>query len=337
MKEQRFSFRHYKLIVLFFIFAAFTYLLYWYFVPNLNYEIPAYYFIALLLAGMGWYVYDTLYKADSIGYIDTYPDCLIAKNLSNRETHYYYRDIHYCTLTEGDINGTKHYRLELYMKSGASVHLRLDNFSGKDIKTLAALITAKTGNAQEDAKESFPSDTMLQAPTGHGTAIYISPVRQSLLAGALLFMGGVMLWMSVSMIIDLLSHHADLFILLLSGILVLMGTGFLYLCFRIARQKIVQLEIGKDGLLMKDMPWGKTGWSQGNSKNRIIDLYFRKKYRFIAYKDIRQVALIPSKWLGDSIVLHTTRQDYYIPLLLENHQQFLQIEQLIAEKLSSYK
>lgn len=158
MKEQRFSFRHYKLIVLFFIFAVFTYVLYWYLVPNLNYEIPSYYFIAMLLAEMGWYVYYTLYKADSIAYIDTYPDCLVAKNLGNRETLYYYRDIHHCTLTEGDINGTKHYRLELNMKTGVSVPLKLDNFSGKDIKTLTALITDKTGSWQQVAEMTAEPD-----------------------------------------------------------------------------------------------------------------------------------------------------------------------------------
>jgi hypothetical protein len=334
MKEQRFSFRHYKLIVLFFIFAALTYLLYWYLVPNLNYEIPSYYFIAMLLAEMGWYVYATLYKAGSIGYIDTYPDCLSAKNLGNRETLYYYRDIHHCTLTEGDINGTKHYRLELNMKTGVTVHLKLDNFSGKDIKTLAAIITAKTGSQQDVADE--PGDfqePLLHIPSGNGTQIYISPGRQYLLGGALLFIGGTVLWMSVSMIIDLLGSPTDIFILLLSCFLVLMGIGFGYLSFRVVREKIVQLEIGNDGLIMKDMPWGQADWGQGNSKNRIIDLYFRKKFRFIAYENIRQVELIRSRWLGDSIKLHTTRQPCYIPLLLENHRQFLRIQQLIAEKL----
>ena len=337
MKEQRFSFRHYKLIVLFFIFAVFTYVLYWYLVPNLNYEIPSYYFIAMLLAGMGWYVYDTLYKAGSISHVDTYPDCLVAKNLRNSETLYYYRDIRRCTLTEGDINGSKHYRLELNMKSGVSVRLKLDNFSGKDIKTIAALITEKTKSQEEEANmmedpEGF-QEHLLHIPSGDGTQIYISPGRQYLLAGAFCFIGGMISWMSVSMLIDLLRGHSDLFILILSGCLLLMGLGFLYLCFRIARQKIVQLEIGKEGLLIKDMPWGQSGLGQRDGKNRIIDLYFRKKYRFIPYKEINHVELIRSKWLGDSIKLHTTRQDCYIPLLLENHGQFQRIQQLIAEKL----
>lgn len=135
------------------------------------------------------------------------------------------------------------------------------------------------------------------------------------------------------MIIDLLRGHTDMFILLLSGGLALLGLGFVYLFFRIAHQKILQLEIGKEGLFMKDMPWKNSGLERGDTKNRIIHLYFRKRYRFIPYKDIRHVELIPSKWLGDSIKLHTTRQDCYIPLLLENHRQFLRIQQLIAEKL----
>lgn len=336
MKEQRFSFRHYKLIVLFFIFAALTYLLYWYLVPNLNYEIPSYCFIAMLLAEMGWYVYYTLYKADSIAYIDTYPDCLIAKNLSKQETFYYYRDIHHCTLTEGDINGTKHYRLELNMKTGVSVHLKLDNFSGKDIKALAAIITAKTGSQEIPVAAGDFQEPLLHIP-GTGTQIYISPGRQYLLAGALFFIGVLISWMSVHMIIDLLSSHIDIFILILSCVLLSIGVGFFYLFQRLARQKIVQLEIGNEGLLMKDMPWGQTGWGKGNgnSNNQVVDLYFRRKFRFIAYKDIREVELIRSKWLGDSIKLHTTRQECYIPLLLENHQQFLRIQQLIAEKLPS--
>jgi hypothetical protein len=339
MKEQRFSFRHYKLILLFFILAGFTYVLYWYLVPNLNYEIPAYYFIAILLAGMGWYIYDTLYKANSIAYIDTYPDCLAAKNLGNGETLYYYRDIHRCTLTEGNINGSKHYRLELNMKTGISVPLKLDNFSGKDIKALAALITERTGSQEVAAPiMAEPADFqehLLHIPSGDGTQIYISPSRQYLLAGALFFIGGMLLWLSVGMSIDLLRHHTDIFILILCLVIMLMAFGAIYLFIRIIREKVIQLEIGKDGLIMKDMPWGQYGLGRGSGsgKNRIIDLYFRKKYRFIPYKDILHVELIPSRWLGDSIKLHTTREDCYIPLLLENHRQFLRIQQLITEKL----
>lgn len=337
MKEQRFSFRHYKLIFLFFIFAALTYLLYWYLVPNLNYEIPVYYFIALLLAAMGWYVYDSHYKADSISYIDTYADGLAAKNSGNRETFYYYRDIHHCTLTDAVINGYKFYRLDLNMKTGASVHLRLDNFSGKDIQLLAALITTKTGS-QQGASKTTPEPradkgTVVPGLPGNGTRIYISPFRQYLLAGALFFMGCMLLWMSINMIIDLFGGHPDLFILILSVCLLLLGLGLLFLCILIFRQKIIQLEIGTNGLLFKDMVWGRSGWSRGSNNNPIIDIYFKKKYRFIAYSDIKSVELVPSKLFGDSILLHTTWQECYLPLLLENRQQFTRILQLIEEKL----
>lgn len=149
MKEQRFSFRHYKLIFLFFIFAALTYVLYWYLVPNLNYEIPAYYFVGLLLAAMGWYVYDSHFNVNSVSYVDVYHDCLVLKNMRNNETLHYYRDLQGCTLTDTVINGSRFFRLDLLMKNGQLVHLKLDNFSGKDIQALAGIITAKTGQPQE--------------------------------------------------------------------------------------------------------------------------------------------------------------------------------------------
>jgi hypothetical protein len=154
MKEQRFSFRHYKLIFLFFIFAALSYVLYWYLVPNLNYEIPVYLFVVIFMAAVCWYVYDAHFKTASISYIDTYPDCFVVKNMRYINTLYYYRDIHHGILTNTAISGHRFYRLDLKMKTGETVHLHLDNFSGKDIQQLAAVITAKTGHMQETINQT---------------------------------------------------------------------------------------------------------------------------------------------------------------------------------------
>ncbi|NLU95916.1 hypothetical protein [Chitinophaga sp. Ak27] len=143
MKEQHFSFRPYHSILLFFIFAGVMYTLYWYLVPNLNYEIPEMVFVVLFLGGIGWYCYDAFFKSNSVCYLDIYPECFLTQNLQRQATYYYYRDIADIELLTYTSQQITAYRLTLLMKSGEKIPLKLELFSGKAIQSLAILVTER--------------------------------------------------------------------------------------------------------------------------------------------------------------------------------------------------
>ncbi|NLR60268.1 hypothetical protein HGH93_19310 [Chitinophaga polysaccharea] len=143
MKEQHFSFRPYHSILLFFIFAGAMYTLYWYLVPNLNYEIPEMVFVVLFLGGIGWYCYDAFFKSNSVCYLDIYPECFLTQNLQRQATYYYYRDIADIELLTYTSQQITAYRLTLLMKSGEKIPLKLELFSGKAIQSLAILVTER--------------------------------------------------------------------------------------------------------------------------------------------------------------------------------------------------
>lgn len=143
MKEQHFSFRLYPSVLLFFIFAAAMYTLYWYLVPNLNYEIPERVFVVLYLGGIGWYCYDAFLKPSSVCYLDVYPECITVQNLRRQATCYYYRDIADIELLTYTSQYATMYRLTLLMKNGEKIPLQLHLLSGKAIRALALLLSER--------------------------------------------------------------------------------------------------------------------------------------------------------------------------------------------------
>ena len=118
-------------------------ILYWYLVPNLNYEIPEMMFVALYLGGIGWYCYDAFFKSNSVCYLDVYPECITTHNLRRRATTYYYRDIADIELLTHTSQYTTVYRLTLLMKNGEKIPLKLHLFSGKAIRALAILLVER--------------------------------------------------------------------------------------------------------------------------------------------------------------------------------------------------
>ncbi|NLR77886.1 hypothetical protein [Chitinophaga eiseniae] len=143
MKEQHFSFRLYHSVLLFFIFTGLMYTLYWYLVPNLNYEIPEMVFVVLYLGGIGWYCYDAFFKSNSVCYLDVYSECITTQNLRRQATCYYYRDIVDIELLTHTSQQVTVYRLTLLMKSGEKIPLKLELFSRKAIQALAILLTER--------------------------------------------------------------------------------------------------------------------------------------------------------------------------------------------------
>ncbi|TWF42372.1 hypothetical protein FHW36_102127 [Chitinophaga polysaccharea] len=130
-------------MLLFFIFTGVMYTLYWYLVPNLNYEIPEMVFVVLYLGGIGWYCYDSFFKSSSVCYLDVYPECMTTQNLRRQATTYYYRDISDIELLTYTSQQGTIYRLTLLMKGGEKLPLKLHLFSGKTIQALATLLTEK--------------------------------------------------------------------------------------------------------------------------------------------------------------------------------------------------
>jgi hypothetical protein len=312
--EYHFSFRYDKLILLFICFAGLTYLLYWYLVPNLNYEIPAIYFVALYIVFVGFLIYDAHYKTTSISFVDMFDDCFVIKNIRKDPTTYYYKDIYDCILTVTHLNWNKVLRAELLYKDHTTCTLNLDNFSEKDVREMVTRISAKLvkENLPYIATKTFPVKDYSQIIN-----IYLPKWRQYLLAFTILFIG-LLLPLEFLFIMGM-KYMSITFMILSSCIMGAMAVAAIYFFIKlIPPNRILQLEIGPIGIKFKDIPWRQPIAFSRTGNNTALPLFYWKKYRSLSFADIKSVRLIKSSFNGDCIVVYTLNDTIYLPLILKN-------------------
>ena len=114
---------------------------------------------------------------------------------------------------------------------------------------------------------------------------------------------------------------------------------FLFLLFSglklfIRRNNVIQLEIDNIGIKYMDIDWRTLG-KQGTIS--IVTMYFSKKYKFVAYREIINIYETESTSKGRIINIATYNQTILLPFLPDDNGEFDAVKMAIQNRFEKYK